>query len=166
MSPEGTALEASGKAELAKGRLLTSGILLKEATTGKLELKLNTLNETGTLLGDRDNPKLARGIALEIKGKVVLKPLTIKGKALKTEILASDGAARLLKAKSDAGTKLDRAKLAGKDANETNEMALILSARAELARGAPLLKEASGIRTEGKLLNDKGTKLLLSLIHI
>ena len=103
--------------------------------------------------------KLAIGTALEIKGSALLKPLAIKGKALKAEILARKGIAILLKVNNEAGAKLERARLEGKEAKELNKTALMLSANAELAKGVPLLREANGIRTIDKLLKEEATKL-------
>lgn len=103
--------------------------------------------------------KLAIGTALEIKGSALLKPLAIKGKALKAEILARKGIAILLKVNNEAGTKLERARLEGKEAKELNKTALMLSANAELAKGVPLRREANGIRTIDKLLKEEATKL-------
>lgn len=103
--------------------------------------------------------KLAIGTALEIKGSALLKPLAIKGKALKAEILARKGIAILLKVNNEAGAKLERARLEGKEAKELNKTALMLSANAELAKGVPLRREANGIRTIDKLLKEEATKL-------
>ena len=102
--------------------------------------------------------KLAIGTALEIKGSALLKPLAIKGKALKAEILARKGIAILLKVKNEAGAKLERARLEGKEAKELNKTAIMLYANAELAKGVPLRREANGIRTIDKLLKEEATK--------